>query len=357
MASSPLPDLSILIVNFNGGPLLARCLASLPAAVAGRAFEAIVVDNASDDNSLSLVERSLPQAPWLTVVRRPDNVGFAAASNQAAALAAGHHLLLLNPDTQCRPGSLATLLAYAEAQSTCFETPPVATPRANPAAPAAAHQGHSAVPSPAPLGAVGPRLVNADGSAQRSAWRGWPGLGSALVDALYVWKWPWLPGVRTLEARPPAVSGPAARAPNHEVDHLLGACILIPRPVWERVGPLDDGYFLFLEETDWCRRARDAGYRIVQLPAAEVLHHGQHSVYQVPEQSSPSYYRGYLRFVRRAGAGPGRLLLLRLILTLGILLRLLLWTTRLAGSRRSLAGRMLRGYAAALGVVLGAGGG
>ena len=325
MTAATPPDLSILIVNYNGGPLLARCLASLPDAAAGRAFEVIVVDNASSDDSLRLVEQSLPQGPWLTVVRRPDNAGFAAATNQAASLSRGSQLLLLNPDTECHAGAIRSLAEHLDAHPE--------------------------------VGAVGPCLLNADGSAQRSAWRGWPGLGSALVDALYVWKWIELPGMRALQTRlPEQGSDPVATPQTLDVDHLLGACILIPRPVWQRVGPLDEGYFLFLEETDWCRRARHAGYRIAQLPAA-MVHHGQHSVYQVPEQSSPSYYRGYLRFVRRAGAGSLRLLLLRGILAAGILIRLLLWTLRLAGGRRALARRMLRGYVAALRVVAAPGAG
>ncbi|MFI0610061.1 MAG: glycosyltransferase family 2 protein [Anaerolineae bacterium] len=317
-ASSPVA-VSILIVNYNGGPLLARCVASLPAAVDGLTFEAIVVDNASTDDSLAQLSR-LPAAPWLTLIHRADNAGFAAATNQAAGIATGDFLLLLNPDTECRPGSIRRLALYLSGQD----------PRTFEA-----------------VAAVGPRLVNADGSPQRSAWRGFPGLRSALVDAFYLWKWPALPIVRGLETRLP--DGDAAAL---DVDHLLGACILIPRSVWQRVGPLDEGYFLFLEETDWCHRAKAAGYRIVLLPTAEVLHHGQHSVYQVPELSSPSYYRGYLRFARRAGASPARLLLLRAILLTAILMRLLLWTARLAGSRRALARRMLRGYRAALRVVL-----
>lgn len=295
------PTLSALIVNWNTGDLLGRCLDSLPAAAGDLTFEAIVVDNASHDDSLE----SLPSAPWLRVVRRDDNIGFAAGTNQAAALARGRQLLLLNPDTECRPGALSVLSAYLDAQSD--------------------------------VGAVGPRLLHTDGRIQRSCWRGFPGVGSAMVDALYLWKLPRLPLVRGSEVQ-------SEGAASVVVDHLLGACMLIPRTVWDAVGPLDAGYFLFLEETDWCRRARQAGHRIVYLPAAVVLHHGEHSVYQVASRSIPQYYQSLVRYVRRDGAGRTRLAALKGTILIGAAVRQLLWAWRQQGVRANLARDMRRGY-------------
>jgi len=159
---------------------------------------------------------------------------------------------------------------------------------------------------------------------------------------LYLWKVPDLPLVRGSEVDAGRAAGPI------DVDHLLGACMLIPRAAWEAIGPLDEGYFLFLEETDWCRRARGAGYRVCHLPAAEVLHHGEHSVHQVPVRSTVNYYRGLVRFARRGRLGAGQLAALKVVLALGAVVRLGLWTGRLMGSRRGLALGMLSGYARVL---------
>lgn len=295
-------DVSVLVVNWNAGDLLRRCIESIPAALGSLSGEVIVVDNASTDDSLA----QLPTGDWLHVVRRTDNIGFAAGTNQAARLATGRQLLLLNPDTECRPGAVQCLSGFLDAHPE--------------------------------LAAVGPRLLHSDGSAQRSCWRGFPGIRIAWVDALFLWKLPGLPIVRRSEVTP-IVSRDAI-----EVDHLLGACILIARRAWEVVGPLDEGYFLFLEETDWCRRARRAGYRIGHLPAAEVVHHGEHSVYQVPMASVQHYYRSFVRFVRQDQPGTARLVALKTAIALGAVIRLVLWTWRLRDTRRDLARGMLRGY-------------
>ena len=299
-------DVSVLIVNWNGGDLLARCLASLPDALAPFSFEAIVVDNASTDDSLERV----PDAPWLRIERLGLNVGFAAGTNRAAQRASGRHFLLLNPDTECAPGAVAKLVQYLT------DHPDV--------------------------GAVGPRLVHGDGSEQRSAWRGFPGLGAATIDAFYLWKFPSLPGVRRSETIAAPESDPS------DVDHLLGACMLIPLNAWRTIGPLDEGFFLFLEETDWCMRARRADWRIVRLPAAVVRHYGEHSVYQAPADSLVHYYRSYVRFVRRRGATRWRMVLLRSVIATAAIVRLGLWLTRLSGTRRTLARGMLSGYARVL---------
>ncbi len=306
-AVARIPTVSVLVVNWNAGRLLEACLDSIPAGVDGLDFEVIVVDNGSTDGSL---ER-LAARPWLRLQRRRDNSGFAVASNQAARLARGRQLLLLNPDTVCRPGSIRTLSEHLDA-------------------------------SPE-LAAVGPRLFGADDRPQRSAWRGYPDLAFAWVDALYLWKLPGLPGVRRSEVQPAAADDRPL-----PVDHLLGACILIRREAWEAVGPLDEGYFLFFEETDWCRRVRKAGHGLELLPTAEVRHHGEHSVYQVPRRSIPQYYHSFHRFVCAGGAGPNRLLLLRLAFRVAALVRVLLWGLRRLGPRSEFAREMQRAYALVL---------
>ncbi len=298
--SAESPDLSVLIVNWNGGRLLANCVASITAASTGMRVEILLVDNASTDDSL---ER-LPDVDGMQLIRLPDNRGFAAATNIAAARARGRLLLLLNPDTECRPASLKSLVG-------AFDAAPN-------------------------VGALGPRLLHTDGRVQRSAWRGYPGVRSTWLDALYMWKVPWLPGVRHSEV--------AARERAADVDHLLGACILTSADVWRDVGPLDEGYFLFLEETDWCRRVRATGRRVIFDPSSVVVHHGEHSVYQAPASSLVHYAQSLLRFVRNDGAGPSRILALKAAMATGAIVRLGLWAARLGGARRSLARGMIRGY-------------
>lgn len=284
-------DLSVIIVNWNSIRVLQDCLASL-AGVQDITLETWVVDNASQDDSVSFLREHFP---WVRLLVNAENRGFAAANNQAAAAAHGRYLLLLNPDTEIRPNALSQLVHTADSHPN--------------------------------LGALGPRLLNSDGSLQRSCWRGYPGLRAAFVDAFYLWKMPWMLFARTTEYTPLELN--ALRA----VDHLLGACMLIPRAVWQQVGPLDEQFFLFLEETDWCLRARQAGFEILYDPAAEVVHHGQHSMHQQPARNLPHLYRSYCRFYRkhypqqRLG-----LYLLKLIIGMAVTLRLGLWQARSLGA-------------------------
>ena len=291
--------------------VLADCLSSLPAGAGALTYETVVVDNASTDGS---VARISAQFPAVQVLANAENVGFAAANNQAAQAARGRYLLLLNPDTQVRPGALAALADFAEA---------------HPAA-----------------GAIGPRLLNPDGTPQRSCWRGFPGLGLALSDALYLWKVPGLPFARRTEYQPAELTQPL------EVDHLLGAAMLIPRPLWEQLGGLDASYFLFLEETDWCYRAQRQGRASMYLPTAVIVHLGQHSMDQNPARNLPQYYHSYCQFYRKHQApGPGRRGALKAIIATAALVRLGLWRWRQArrtGAAQGQARAMLGGYAQVL---------
>lgn len=300
-------DLSILIVNWNAATVLGGCLDSLPAGAGRLRFETLVVDNASSDDSLALLGA---RAPAVTLLANAHNVGFAAANNQAAQAAHGRYLLLLNPDTRVPPGALETLVDYAEAHPTA--------------------------------GALGPRLLNPDGSRQRSCWRGFPGLGMALADALYLWKLPGLPFARQTEYQPAELTQPRT------VDHLLGAALLIPRALWQQLGGLDASYFLFLEETDWCYRAQQHGRTSHYVPTAAIVHLGQHSMDQNPRRNLPQFYRSYCQFYRKHRT-PGllRRALLKSIIAMAALLRLGLWSlrrVRATGAAQTHARDMLAGY-------------
>ncbi len=235
-------DLSIVIVSWNTRALLAQCLTSLPAAVAGTTCEILVADNASRDGTADLLRREFQD---VRLLETGGNLGFARASNLGLAAARGERLLLLNPDTICPAGSLTELCAKLDR-----------------------------LPDAA---AVGPRLVDADGRPTAS-WGDFPALWHhwrCLVDPALRWlprRWR-EPGLgrtaesaRYLRAAPDPVTGAVP------VPYVKGACLLMARAAWASVGPLDERFFMYFEETDWCRRAHAIGRRIYLCPDVSVVH-------------------------------------------------------------------------------------
>ncbi len=301
------PDVSIVIVNWNTRDLVVRCLAVLPEACHGLRYEVFLVDNASMDGSLEFVTSRFLE---LRVIKNTLNVGFAAANNQACREAKGRYLLLLNPDTEAQPNSIAEMVAYAD--------------------------GHSNI------GAIGPNLLNTDGSDQRSCWRGYPGIGMAIVNSFYLWKIPWGPSSWVSEFHPRELHAP------RDVDHVLGACMLIRRLAWDQVGSLDENFFLGSEETDWCYRAKKAGWRVLYYPLPKVIHHGQRSMWQQPGVMLPRMHSGICGFYRKHQRSQIGLAALCTVLWLGALARVALWMVRsmmtVDQGHRQVANNMTRGY-------------
>src|SRR5581483_5791533 len=289
MTSAPL--CSILIVNWNARDFLQACLKSIP--TDELPLEILVIDNGSSDGSVAMLKKefSPERFPQLKVIPNSTNLGFAAANNLAFRCAVGKYLLLLNPDTTLAANTLPALIQFAE------EHPHI--------------------------GALGPALRNPDGSLQRSCWRGYPGLAMAFSDAFFLWKVPWLPFASTSEYRAEELHAPRV------VAHLLGACMLIRREAWEAVGALDENYFLFLEETDWCWRAQRAGWEIYYLPQVSVTHYGQQSMRLVPQRNVPQFYKSYIRFYRMHRSNPSfGIFLLKMIVALACLIRIAMWRLR-----------------------------
>jgi GT2 family glycosyltransferase len=271
-ASQPL--LSIVIVSYNSAALLGACLASLPAAIDGRPVEVIVVDNASRDGSAALVTATFP---GVTVLAQASNTGYAAANNAGLARARGAFLCLLNPDTAVAPGALERLVTW------------LAT---HPAAAVAA-----------------PRLLNPDGSTQAVGFR-FPGVGQVALD--------WFPlHARLLTSRLNGRYPPPWPAP-FRIDHPLGACFVVRRTAAARVGLFDEGYFMYSEEVDWCRRLAAANWQAWTLPGATVLHHGGASTRQQPARMFEELHRSRDRYMRRWLGRPAYRLT-RLITCLGAL--------------------------------------
>lgn len=264
------PDLSIIIVNWNTRELLRDCLTSVPAAADGLDYEVLVVDNDSRDGSVAMVREAFPD---VRVLEAGANLGFARANNLALRLAGGRAVLLLNPDTVCRPGALATLLAAADA-------------------------------SPG-YGAFGPLLIDRAGAPVTSH--------GAFPSARFHWLRPFagLPLGRRWRRWTRFTHVPRPDDPAADVDYVAGACLLIPRAALERVGPLDERFFLYFEETDWCLRAWRAGLPVRFYPAAVVVHLEGQAAELVSRFSLTQFQASYRLFVAKH-RGPQAVRFLRL---------------------------------------------
>jgi GT2 family glycosyltransferase len=299
----PTPKLAIVIVNWNTRQLVLDCLQSIEQYPPQREYEVWLVDNASRDGSIEAVSTQFPK---VKLIANQSNLGFAAANNQAIEQCDAEYVLALNSDTQVQANALESMCQYLD------QHPQV--------------------------GIVACRLINPDGSTQRSAWRGYPGLKSALIEGLYLWRlMPKLVAQNEISLN--------SNRQAQQVDHLLGACMLVRRDAIEQVGMFDTGYFLFFEETDWCYRIAAAGWHIIYLPQTDIIHFGQQSMQQIPDRTLPTFYASLCRFVRKQGGAllGLRLFLLKSIIFISVLIRLALWSVRLI-KQRSLSLRMLGGY-------------
>lgn len=248
------PVLSILIVNWNTRKLLARCLDSLDQHPPDVPFEVIVVDNASSDGSAAMVRKS---GRPVRLVENRENVGFAAANNQAIGLSRGRYLLLLNPDTEVKPQALAGMVGYLEAYGD--------------------------------VGGVGPRLLNPDGTHQISCF-------PAPTLAREFWRLFHLDALHPLGTYPQRMwrSGEPL-----DVEVIQGACLMLRRAALEEVGLLDERYYIYSEEVDLCLRLRRAGWRLVWLPGAQVVHYGGQSTRQASVPMFLHLYRSKVLYFRK----------------------------------------------------------
>jgi GT2 family glycosyltransferase len=265
-ARSPAPDVapvtSVVIVNFNGGPLVGQAVEAVLSSTAP--VEVVVVDNGSSDGSVGpLVERARGEAR-LRIVQNGANVGFARANNRALREISGDYALLLNPDCLVQPDTIARMRAVMEAH-----------------------------PEAALAGCL---LLNPDGTEQAGARRSVPTPWRAFVRAFGLARW--FPHHRRLFsdfvlAGEPLPPGPAA------VEAVSGAFMLVRRADLERVGLLDEGYFLHCEDLDWCMRFRQQGREILFVPDVTVVHHKGYCSRGRPVRVLWHMHRGMVRFYRK----------------------------------------------------------
>lgn len=250
------PVVSIVIVNWNTRTLLAACLESVRRQTL-LSHEVWVVDNGSTDGSCEMVREAFPE---VHLIANGENLGFAAANNQALPLCQGEHVLLLNSDTVVLDGAIDKMAAFL-------------------------HMHPEA-------GAVGCKLLNADGTLQPSAngfYRSWRSL---VENRLVHLAWP------HRHARTPFLSfwdHNQIRA----VDWVTGAALMVRRTVIQEVGLLDADFFMYGEEVDWQYRMKQAGARVFFLPGARIIHYGGASSRHIVTRMKRQEYESRLRFVRK----------------------------------------------------------
>ena len=245
--------LSIVIVNFNAREYLERCLESLTAAPPAMAHDIVVVDNASTDGSVRLVRSRWPS---VTVIENAANLGFAAGNNIGIRASRGSSILLLNNDTIVPPGAIDSLVAAL------LEHPDAAV--------------------------AGPLLVDDAGRTELSFGPMISPLGELRqkwITKLYARRWG--PASRWVER---------ATARDRYVDWVSGACLLVHRIDAERVGLLDERYFLYTEDVDFCASIRRTGRRVLFTSAARVVHRRGRSRATAPAAMNAAYRRSHLAF-------------------------------------------------------------
>jgi GT2 family glycosyltransferase len=223
-------ELAVVIVNYNTGDYLERCLASIQAHRGDIRTDVLVIDNASHDGSHT---KAIAAHPWARLIENAENVYLSPAWNQGIRQTDAPHVLLLNPDTEWWAGTLADYVAIARDH-----------PRA---------------------GIVGPMVRNTDGTVYPSG-RPLP----SVIDAVgHGFLGPFAPGNRF--SRRYHMQG-WDRSTEREVDWVSGCCMLLPRRVFDEVGMLDESFLLYGEELDLATRLRDAGWSVLFTPKVEIIH-------------------------------------------------------------------------------------
>ncbi|MBI3162118.1 MAG: glycosyltransferase family 2 protein [Chloroflexi bacterium] len=254
------PDISICITNYNARDFLRDCLASIYGTLDSVSFEIVVVDNFSGDGAPEMLRKDFPN---VTLITNDENTGFTRPYNQAMKLTQGRYVVILNPDTVIQPNALADLAKFLD--------------------------------SHLEVGIVGPKVLNRDKTLQkqcrRSEARPW--------DAICYFS-----GLSSLYPNDKRFGGYLmsymGEDETHEAEAVSGSCMMIRREVIEQIGYLDENFFAYQEDSDYCRRARLHGWKIYYHPQAQVIHYGGEGGSKVqPFRTIYEWHRSYYLYFRK----------------------------------------------------------
>ncbi len=262
-------DLSVIIVNWNTRDMLAECINSIEQTTPELSLEIIVVDNASSDGSQAMLREKYPQ---VRLIANQDNVGFAKANNQAMRVAEGRYFLLWNSDAFVPPFPLKEGVPINGQKSDAIQT----LFRLAEAQPKA--------------GMVGAQLRNADGTFQASHTY-FPHLWQEFLILTGLGRWwhgRWYPSCGAEDEKGAQI-----------VDYVEGACMLVRRETFQEVGGLDEGFFMYAEEVDWCFAMKQKGWQVWYQPESKVTHLGGGSSIGRRTRREADLYRSRVRFFRK----------------------------------------------------------
>jgi len=276
-------DISIVLVSWNTCEILRNCLESVYSNPGHLKVEVFVVDNASDDGSADMVGENYPQ---VHLIRNTKNVGFAAANNQAIRLAIGRHILLLNSDTVVLDDVLEKSVAYMD------------------------QHPH--------VGVFGCRVLNPDRTVQSTCFQ-YPSLLNLFLKTtgLFHLKWPRIFGREHLAHW--------QRDSERDVRVVTGCYMLVRREAIDQVGLLDESFFFYGEETDWCKRFAGAGWKVRFSPVGEIIHIGNASGRQLRADRDLLLAEGIIRFHQKH-SGPVSATMVWLMIWFFVVVRVVFWS-------------------------------
>ncbi|MDZ4671127.1 MAG: glycosyltransferase family 2 protein [Phototrophicales bacterium] len=294
MTNPSQPDVSIIIVSWNVAQLLQDCLQSVYDTTPNLSLEVIVVDSASSDDTVQVIQSKFPQ---VMLMAQTDNVGFTRGNNIGLAVAHGRHVFLLNPDTIILGDTIGQMVAYLDENPT--------------------------------VGIVGPHTLNTDMTHQ-STRRRFPTIGTAFFEST------WLEGIAPRHILDRYYVRDMADDVLGAVDWVQGSALMARHEVYDQIGGLDEGYVMFWEELDWCKRAKLAGWGVTYLGTSKMVHHGGKSTDQAGARKHIHFQESKLRYYKKFH-GAGFALLLRIFLLLNYTWQIMVEGIKaLLGSKRTM---------------------